>query len=327
MSERIRLGIVGYGNLGRGVEHAVAQNSDMDLVAVFTRRDPDQVATVDPAVAVHRLDDMASFAGRLDVAVLCGGSRADLPEQAPRVAAMFNTVDSFDTHAEVNTHFAAVDEPARANGNTALISAGWDPGMFSLARLFGEVVLAEGSTHTFWGRGLSQGHSDALRRVPGVAGGVQYTIPSEEAMDLARSRGTAVPAEQRHVRECHVVLEPGADPDEVEHEIVTMPHYFAESDTRVNFITAEELERDHAAMPHGGFVIRHGTTRSGAEHSVEFSLALGSNPEFTASVLVACARAVHRLNQRGEVGALTMFDVPPALLSPRDPTELRAGLL
>ncbi|NLD70162.1 MAG: diaminopimelate dehydrogenase [Limnobacter sp.] len=328
MGQPIRIAIAGYGNLGRGVEAALAHNPDMQLVAVYTRRPPDQLETLRPGTPVHRMEDLAGHAERIDVLILCGGSKEDLPRQGPELAASFNTVDSFDTHARIPDYFAAVDAPARANRRTALISAGWDPGMFSIARVVGEALLPDGATYTFWGKGLSQGHSDAIRRVPGVAAGVQYTVPVPEAVARVRSgQRPTLSTRQRHTRECFVVLEPGADAEAVREAIVTMPHYFDEYDTTVNFVSAEELRRDHGAMPHGGFVIRSGNTSAGNTQLIEYGLQLGSNPEFTASVLVACARAVHRLHLAGEYGARTVFDVPPGLLSPRSAEELRAELL
>jgi len=328
MGEKIRIGIVGYGNLGRGVALAVPQNPDMELVGIFTRRQPGDIDAPDASTPVLPFDGLTDHRDEIDVLILCGGSKDDLPEQGPALAAHFNTVDSFDTHARIPEYFAAVDAPARAAGRTALISTGWDPGMFSLNRLYGEALLPEGETYTFWGKGLSQGHSDAVRRVPGVAAGVQYTIPAEAAIDAVRSgRRPELSTREKHRRECFVVLEEGADADAVKEAIVTMPHYFAEYDTEVHFITAEELRRDHGAMPHGGFVIRSGITGGAHAQVVEYRLQLESNPEFTASVLVAFARAVHRLNAQGQTGAKTVFDVPPGLLSPRSPEELRAELL
>lgn len=324
MTTKIRIGIAGYGNLGRGVEAALAQNPDMTLVGVYTRRAPEDVVTLDPDTPVFAYDDLATNDGQIDVLILCGGSKEDLPVQSPELAARFNIVDSFDTHARVPEHFAAVDAPARAAGTTALISAGWDPGMYSINRVVGEALLPEGDTYTFWGRGLSQGHSDAVRRVPGVAAGVQYTVPSETAIASVRAGDRpALTTRQKHVRECFVVLEEGADPDTVREAIVTMPDYFEPFDTTVTFITAEELARDHRAMPHGGFVIRSGETGEGNSQVVEYRLTLGSNPEFTAGVLVAYARAVHRLHASGRVGAHTVFDVAPGLLSPKTPEQLR----
>ena len=325
MTTQIRIGIAGYGNLGRGVEAALAQNPDMALVGVFSRRDPETVVTLDPRTSVFAHDALPTFVDDIDVMILCGGSKEDLPVQSPELAARFNIVDSFDTHARVPEHFAAVDAPARAAGTTALISAGWDPGMYSINRVVGEALLPEGDTYTFWGRGLSQGHSDAVRRVPGVAAGVQYTVPSETAIASVRAGDRpTLTTREKHVRECFVVLEEGADPDTVREAIVTMPDYFEPFDTTVTFITAEELARDHRAMPHGGFVIRSGETGAGNSQVVEYRLTLGSNPEFTAGVLVAYARAVHRLNASGQVGAHTVFDVAPGLLSPKSPEQLRA---
>lgn len=328
MSNPIRVGIVGYGNLGRGVERSLVLNPDMQLVGVFTRRDPASVTTVDPEVAVRRIDDLPALRDDIDVLILCGGSKSDLPEQTPALASGFSVVDSFDTHARIPEHFAAVDAAARASSTTAIISTGWDPGLFSLQRLYGESILPQGETYTFWGRGLSQGHSDAIRRVAGVAGGVQYTIPSDDA--VARVRAGEQPelsTREKHTRECFVVLEDGADPDAVRDAIVTMPDYFEPYDTTVTFITADELARDHAGVPHGGFVIRSGTTSEGVGQTVEYRLALESNPEFTASVLVAYARAAARLAASGDHGAKTPFDIAPGLLSTRSPEQLRAELL
>lgn len=324
----IRVGIVGYGNLGRGVEAALAKNPDMATAAIYTRRDPAQLTPLGTGVAVHRMDQLSAHKDRLDVLILCGGSKDDLPRQTPELAQHFSLVDSFDTHARIPAHFEAVDAAARAGKTTALISAGWDPGMFSLNRLMGEALLPDGQTYTFWGKGLSQGHSDAIRRVPGVAGGVQYTIPVPEAVDRVRS-GTRpqLSTREKHRRECFVVLEAGASADAVRSAIVGMPNYFDEYDTTVNFISAEELSRDHAAMPHGGFVIRSGDTSASSQQVIEYRLQLGSNPEFTASVLVAYARAVHRLQQAGQHGCKTVFDVPPGLLSPKSAAQLRAELL
>jgi len=324
----IRIGIVGYGNLGRGVEAAIAKNPDLQVVGIYTRRDPAQLQPLHAGTPVHRMDALAQHQDRVDVLILCGGSKDDLPVQSPQLAAQFSLVDSFDTHARIPEHFAAVDAAAQGGQTTALISAGWDPGMFSLNRLMGEALLPDGVTYTFWGKGLSQGHSDAIRRVPGVAGGVQYTIPVDEAVEQVRS-GTRpeLTTRQKHRRECHVVLAEGADADAVRRSIVEMPHYFDQYDTTVHFISAEELARDHAAMPHGGFVIRSGSTSDGVSQVVEYRLQLDSNPEFTASVLVAYARAVHRMRVAGQYGCKTVFDVAPGLLSPRSAQELRADLL
>jgi diaminopimelate dehydrogenase len=328
MGAPLRIGIAGYGNLGRGVAAAVDRCTDMELVGIFTRRSPDQITPPRAGVPVLPWAELVEHRDDIDVLILCGGSKDDLPEHGPALAAHFTTVDSFDTHAKIPEYFAAVDAPARAGGHTAIISVGWDPGLFSLNRLFGEAVLPDGETYTFWGKGLSQGHSDAVRRVPGVAGGVQYTVPSAAAVEAVRSgRRPQLSTREKHVRECYVVLEDGADAAEVERAIVTMPHYFADYDTTVHFISAEELARDHTAMPHGGFVIRSGSTGAGSSQVVEYRLELGSNPEFTASVLVAYARAAARLNAQGQVGAKTVLDVPPGLLSPKPAEQLRAELL
>lgn len=328
MNEPVRIGIVGYGNLGRGVELALAHCPDMSLVGIFSRRGPTGVRPLNPNVAVHALDRIDEFRERIDVLILCGGSKNDLPQQGPALAAKFNTVDSFDTHAKVPEYFAALDAAARPAQRTALMSIGWDPGLFSLNRLLGEAILPQGQTYTFWGKGLSQGHSDAIRRVPGVRAGVQYTIPSETAIERVRSgEQPQLGTRDKHRRECHVVLEEGADAMAVKQAIVTMPDYFADYDTSVHFISAEELQREHSAMPHGGFVISAAETGAGNRQTIEFSLKLGSNPEFTASVLVAYARAAHRLHRKGEYGAFSALDIAPALLSPKDPAQLRKELL
>ena len=328
MISPIRIAIAGHGNLGRGVEAAIARNPDMQLVGIYSRRAPQQLQPLTAGVPVHGMEALPGHAGQIDVLILCGGSKSDLPEQGPRYAALFNTVDSFDTHARIPDYFAAVDAEASANQKTALISAGWDPGMFSIHRVMGEALLPEGATYTFWGKGLSQGHSDAIRRVPGVAGGVQYTVPVPAAVEQVRSGSRPqLSTRQKHTRECFVVLAEGADADQVRRAIVTMPHYFDEYDTTVHFISADELRREHGAMPHGGFVIRSGQTSAGSTQIVEYGLTLGSNPEFTASVLVAYARAVHRLHGQGQYGAKTVFDVPPGLLSPQSAEQLRAELL
>ena len=324
----IRIGVVGYGNLGRGVEAAVALNPDLVITGIYTRRDPSQLQPAQAGTPVYRMDDLAGHQSQVDVLILCGGSKDDLPQQSPALAAQFNIVDSFDTHARIPEHFAAVDAAAQGGQTTALISAGWDPGMFSIQRVMGEALLPDGATYTFWGKGLSQGHSDAIRRVPGVAGGVQYTIPVDAAVDAVRS-GTRpqLTTRQKHERHCFVVLAEGADAAAVRNTIVTMPHYFDEYDTTVNFITAEELARDHSAMPHGGFVIRSGNTSAGTKQVVEYRLQLDSNPEFTSSVLVAYARAVHRMHQMGLHGAKTVFDVAPGWLSPKSAEQLRKEVL
>lgn len=327
-SPRIRVGIAGYGNLGRGVELSIAKNPDLELVGIFTRRDPKDLKPALETTQAFGIADMDAYADQIDVLILCGGSKSDLPTQSPELAAKFNIVDSFDTHAMVPQHFAAVDAAASAAGKTALISAGWDPGMFSLNRLYGEVLIPDGQTDTFWGRGLSQGHSDAVRRIPGVAGGVQYTLPTEEAIAQVRA-GTrpTLTTRQKHTRQCFVVLEEGADAAQVREAIVTMPNYFAEYDTEVNFISAQELAQNHSAMPHGGFVIRSGSSSPDTNQVIEYRLDLDSNPEFTASVLVAYSRAVARLNVQGQTGAVTVFDVAPGLLSPKSPAQLRKELL
>jgi diaminopimelate dehydrogenase len=328
MGQPIRIAIAGHGNLGRGVEAAIAKNPDLSLVGIYTRRPAAQIQPQQASTPVHGMDTLAGHADQIDVLILCGGSKEDLPQQGPALAALFNTVDSFDTHARIPEYFAAVDVPAQAHRKTALISAGWDPGMFSINRVMGEALLPDGTTYTFWGKGLSQGHSDAIRRVPGVAAGVQYTLPVPAAVDAVRS-GTrpTLTTREKHTRECFVVLEDGASADAVRQAIVSMPHYFDAYDTTVNFISAEVLRRDHGAMPHGGFVIRSGNTTADNTQVIEYGLTLGSNPEFTSAVLVAYARAVHRMHALGQYGAKTVFDVPPALLSPKSPEQLRAELL
>ncbi|HLT29037.1 MAG TPA: diaminopimelate dehydrogenase [Myxococcaceae bacterium] len=328
MTTPIRVGIVGYGNLGRGAEVALTRCPDMQLVGIFSRRDPSTVKPLNPEVPVHLLSALDGMRDTIDVLLLCGGSKSDLPEQAPKLARHFNTVDSYDTHNRIPGYFEAVNTAAREGDRLAVISVGWDPGLFSLYRLFGEAVLPEGETYTFWGKGLSQGHSDAVRRVPGVKAGVQYTLPSEAAMERARSGSLpTLTTREKHTRECHVVLEVGADPKEVERAIVTMPDYFADYDTTVHFISEEALVRDHSAMPHGGFVIRSGRSGDGNSQVMESSLKLQSNPEFTASVLVAYARAAVRLHRQGERGARSVLDIAPGLLSPKSAAQLRKELL
>ncbi|MFJ2318554.1 diaminopimelate dehydrogenase [Arthrobacter sp. MYb214] len=327
MTSKIRIGIAGYGNLGRGVQAAIAKNPDMELVGVYTRRDPQALQLAQPAPRFG-IDELEKHAAQIDVLILCGGSKSDLPQQGPKFAALFNTVDSFDTHARIPEYYASIDGPAKAAGKTALLSVGWDPGMFSINRVFGEALLPDGETYTFWGRGLSQGHSDAIRRVPGVATGVQYTIPSQEAIDRVRAgERPSLSTREKHQRECFVVLEDGADPESVREAIVTMEHYFNQYDTTVQFIDEQTLAAEHSNMPHGGFVIRSGNTSDEQKQVIEYSLALGSNPEFTSSVLVAYARAAFRMNQRGITGAQTVYDVAPGLLSPKSPAQLRAELL
>lgn len=325
----IRIGILGYGNLGRGIECAVAQNDDMELVAVFTRRAPESVKTVSGA-AVYHVDELANMKDKIDVLMLCGGSATDLPLQTPEYAKMFNVVDSFDTHAKIPEHFANVDASAQAAGKIAMISVGWDPGMFSLNRLYANAILRDGNDYTFWGKGVSQGHSDAIRRIDGVKDAKQYTIPVEEALEAVRNcENPELTTRQKHTRECFVVAKEGADLAKIEKEIKTMPNYFADYDTTVHFISEEELQRDHAGIPHGGFVLRTGKTGRNGEHNhvIEYSLKLDSNPEFTACVLVAYARAAYRMNQRGMSGCKTVFDVAPADLSPMSREEMRAHLL
>lgn len=326
---KIRIGIVGYGNIGRGVEQAIKRNEDMELAAVFTRRDPASVKVVTEGVKVVYMDDMLSMKGDVDVMVLCGGSATDLPVMGPEIAANFNTIDSFDTHAKIPEYFANVDKAAKEGNNISIISVGWDPGMFSLNRLYAESILVQGSTYTFWGKGVSQGHSDAIRRIPGVKNAIQYTVPVDEAVDQVRSGSEPkLTTRDKHTRECYVVAQEGANKAEIENAIKTMPNYFDEYNTTVHFISEEELKRDHSKMPHGGFVIRTGETgEEGNKHVIEYSLKLDSNPEFTASVLIAYARAAYRLNQKGENGARSVFDIAPALLSMKTPEQLRKEIL
>lgn len=324
-SDILKVGIVGYGNLGKGVEKAIKQNPDMELVAVFTRRDP---ATLNCEAPVILMDRMEDYCDAIDVMVLCGGSSTDLPEQVLEVGKLFNTVDSFDTHAKIPAYFAKVDECAKKSKTLSLISTGWDPGLFSLARLIGQSVLPEGEDYTFWGKGLSQGHSDAVRRVEGVKNGVQYTIPIDNALERVRSgENPVLSTAEKHERVCYVVPEAGADLTAIAQTIKTMPNYFADYVTSVNFISEEELLRDHATMPHGGIVFRSGVSGSGAKQRIEFSLTLESNPEFTASVLVAYTRAVGKMVKQGQSGARTVLDIPLSYLSPKSDEELRATLL
>jgi len=328
--EKIRIGIMGYGNLGRGAELAVRQNPDMELVSFFTRRSPEDLKTLSPNVPVYPAAEAEQHAKDIDVLIICGGSATDLPVQTPKYAKCFHVVDSFDTHANIPVHFDAVDKAAKESGHVALISTGWDPGMFSLQRLLARCILPEGADYTFWGRGVSQGHSDAIRRLEGVLDARQYTIPVESALEQVRSGSQPqLSARQKHTRECFVVAAEGADKERIRHEIVTMPNYFADYDTTVHFITMEELRRDHAGIPHGGFVIRTGVTGENRDtpQRVEYSLELGSNPEFTASILAAYARAVHRMAKEGANGCKTVFDVPPAYLSSCSGEELRRTLL
>jgi DAP-DH: diaminopimelate dehydrogenase len=326
---KIRIGIVGYGNIGRGVEQSIKRNDDMELKAVFTRRDPASVKIQTEGAEVKHFDDMEAMKDEIDVMILCGGSATDLPVIGPKVAASFNTIDSFDTHAKIPEYFANVDKAAKEGKNVSIISVGWDPGMFSLNRLYAESILVQGSTYTFWGKGVSQGHSDAIRRIEGVKNGIQYTVPIEAAVDQVRSGSEPeLTTRQKHLRECYVVAEEGADKAAIEEAIKAMPNYFDEYDTTVTFITEEELKANHSKMPHGGFVIRTGETGcEGNKHVIEYSLRLDSNPEFTGSVLVAYARAAHRLSQKGESGARSVFDIAPAMLSQMTPEELRAHML
>ena len=326
----IRVGIYGYGNLGKGVESAIRQNKDMELVAVFTRRDPESVKIRTQGVAVCHIDDMVGYKDKIDVMILCGGSATDLPVQTPEMAKHFNVIDSFDTHARIPEHFANVDASAKESGKVAIISVGWDPGMFSLMRAYGLAVLPDGKDYTFWGKGVSQGHSDAIRRVEGVLDGKQYTIPVESALNAVRSgKNPDLTVREKHVRECFVVAKEGADKARIEKEIKEMKNYFADYDTTVHFITKEELDRDHSGIPHGGFVIRSGKTGLDGEnsHIIEYSLKLDSNPEFTSSVLVAYARAAVRLNSEGVRGCKTVLDIAPSYLTIASKEELYKTLL
>lgn len=327
--DKIRIGIVGYGNIGKGVELAVARNEDMELKAVFTRRNPADVKIETESADVKHMDDLASMKDEIDVMVLCGGSATDLPVMGPEIVKNFNTIDSFDTHARIPEYFENVDKAAKDGGNVGIISVGWDPGMFSLNRLYAESILVQGSTYTFWGKGVSQGHSDAIRRIEGVKNAIQYTVPVDKAVERVRSgEAPELTTREKHLRDCYVVPEEGADLQEIERTIKTMPNYFDDYDTTVTFITEAELKQNHSSMPHGGFVIRSGETGTeGSRHIIEYSLKLDSNPEFTASVLVCYARAAYRLSKNGESGAKTVFDIPPALLSMKTPEQLRAELL
>ena len=326
----IKIGILGYGNLGRGVECAVRQNRDMELKAVFTRRNPADVKILTDTATVCSVAEAEEWKDKLDVLILCGGSATDLPRQTPEYAKFFNVVDSFDTHAAIPMHFAAVDAAARKSGKTAIISVGWDPGMFSLNRMYANAILPEGKDYTFWGRGVSQGHSDAIRRIPGVKDAKQYTIPVESALSAVRAgENPELTTRQKHTRECFVVAEEGADRAKIEEDIKTMPNYFVDYDTTVHFISQEELKRDHSRIPHGGFVLRSGVTgwESENHHLIEYSLKLDSNPEFTASVIAAYARAAYRLSTERITGCKTVFDIAPAYLSAKSGEELRASLL
>lgn len=325
----IKIGILGYGNLARGVEASIKQNPDTSLVAVFTRRDPATVKIATEGAVVDSTDNIESYKDKIDVLVICGGSATDLPEQTPKYAAMFNVIDSFDTHARIPEQFANVDGAASSSNHTALISGGWDPGMFSLNRLYGSCVLPEGKDYTFWGKGVSQGHSDAIRRIAGVKNGKQYTIPKEEYLEAVRSgKGTDAPGNEMHLRECFVVPEEGADLAAIETAIKTMPNYFVGYETIVHFISEEEFKANHSGIPHGGFVFRNGKTDDTTGHVMEFSLKLDSNPQFTSSVLTAFARAMYRIHfEQGKCGAFTVLDIPFALLSPKAPADLRKTML
>ena len=328
MKEKIRIGICGYGNLGRGVEYAVKQQTDMELVAVFSRRDPASVQTVAPDTPKFSIDEIARFQDNIDVMILCGGSATDLPKQTPMLAAYFNTIDSFDTHARIPEHFDAVDKVAQASEHVSIISVGWDPGLFSINRVLAEAVLPQGSTYTFWGKGLSQGHSDAIRRLEGVKNGVQYTLPIEEAVEkVRRGEQPELSTSEKHQRECFVVLEEGDDALIIEQQIKTMPDYFSDYDTTVHFISEEELKENHSSMPHGGMVMRSGVTGEATQQNFEFNLNLGSNPEVTGSVLVAYARAAYKMKLKGDKGAKTVFDVTLNDLSHQSSEELRKNYL
>lgn len=329
MSEKIKIGIVGYGNLAKGVEYAIEKTPDLQLVAVFTRRNPQTLQVRTPAAKVLHVDEAEKYKDEIDVMILCGGSASDLPEQGPHFARLFNTVDSFDTHAKIPEYFDAVDASAKASGKIGIISVGWDPGLFSMNRLLMEAVLPDGRDYTFWGKGVSQGHSDAIRRIEGVKHAVQYTIPIEDALNRVR-QGTNpdLTTREKHLRDCYVVAAEGADKAKIENAIKTMPNYFADYETKVTFITEEEMKKNHSTMPHGGFVIRSGHTGAGEnKHILEFSLKLDSNPEFTGSVLVAYARAAYRLNREGQTGARTVFDIPLGYLSSKTGEQLRKELL
>ena len=325
--EKIKIAICGYGNLGKGIEKEITKSNDMELVAIFTRREPSslKIASSTPVISIN---DLSNWTDKIDVMIMCGGSATDLPEQVPEVAKLFNTVDSFDTHAKIPEYFEKVNQSAKTNNKTSIISGGWDPGMFSLMRLYANSILSNGSTYTFWGKGVSQGHSDAIRRIKGVKNAIQYTIPIEEAMNKARNgENPKLTTGEKHIRECFVVAEEGADKQKIENEIKTMPNYFDEYHTEVHFIKEEELKQNHSKMPHGGFVIHSGETGEGNKQIIEYSLKLDSNPEFTASVLIALARANYKMNKIGQYGAKTIFDIPPAYLSEKSSEELRKEIL
>ncbi|RBQ23045.1 hypothetical protein ALNOE001_11680 [Candidatus Methanobinarius endosymbioticus] len=324
MTEKTKIGIVGYGNLGKGVELGIEQNDDMELIAIFTRRDP---KSLDHPL-MENMENMESYKDKIDVMILCGGSATDLPEQTPEISKIFNTVDSFDTHANIPDHFANVDKVGKENGTLSLISTGWDPGLFSMYRIMGESMLPVGNTYTFWGKGVSQGHSDAIRRIDGVLNAKQYTIPIEKSLDRVRSgENPEFTTKEKHLRVCYVVLESGADKAKIEEKIKTMPNYFDEYDTEVNFVSEEELDKNHSGMSHGGYVIRTGVSQNETKQRMEFVLDLGSNPEFTSSVLITYARAVQKIHEDGKNGCITVFDVPLGMLSPKPSEELIKKLL
>ncbi|MBM7555777.1 diaminopimelate dehydrogenase [Halanaerobacter jeridensis] len=328
--EKVKVGIVGYGNLGKGVQAAVKQNDDIELVGVFTRRPVDTVDVNEEGVKVVNTDDAEEYTDQIDVMLLCGGSATDLPVQGPKFAAMFNTVDSYDNHEEIPDYYSEIDKVAQENGTTSAISIGWDPGLFSMNRMVEEAILPAGNGYTFWGEGVSQGHSDAVRRVDGVKDAVQYTIPKEDAIEQVRAgENPDLATKDKHIRECYIVAEEGADKEEIKEEIVTMPNYFEDYETTIHFVSQTELDENHSAMPHGGFVMRSSKTGEDKENNqiIEFSLKLDSNPEFTASVLVAYARAIHKLSEEGVTGAKTVFDIPLSYLSPKSSAELRKELL
>ncbi len=325
--EKIRIGICGYGNLGRAVESEINKNIDMELVAIFTRRDPSMVQ-VTSNVTVDAVSNAEAWVGKIDVMIMCGGSSTDLPEQVPEMAKLFNTVDSFDTHARIPEYYKNVNEASKSTRHTSTMSVGWDPGMFSVMRLYANSILHDNHTYTFWGKGVSQGHSDAIRRIAGVKNAKQYTIPVDSVIEKIRNgENPELTTREKHTRECFVVLEDGADRDRVENEIKTMPNYFSDYDTTVHFISEDELLKNHSGMAHGGFVVSSGTTGNGNKHIIEYSLKLQSNPEFTGSVLLACARATYRMNSEGQYGAKTIFDIPPAYLSDKSNEELLSSML
>lgn len=327
MDNKVKVAICGYGNLGKGIEKEITKSKDMELVVIFTRRDPKSLNTAS-SIPVVSITDAEKWKEKIDVVIMCGGSATDLPVQVPEMAKLFNTVDSFDTHAKIPEYFKKVDEAAVSSKNTSIISGGWDPGMFSVMRLYANAILPEGNTYTFWGKGVSQGHSDAIRRIPGVKNAKQYTIPIKEAMDKVRNgENPEFTTAEKHLRECFVVAEDGADKKAIEEQIKNMPNYFADYITTVHFITEEQLERDHSKMAHGGFVIHSGETGEGNKQIIEYSLKLDSNPEFTSSVLITLARAAVRMNAAGQFGAKSIFDIPPALMSSKAPEELRKELL